>query len=68
MHGSVEQRINLLRGLMDTDGSGKRNRITYSTLSYGMARDIALWYVPLEDRRSYAGTTGEMKVKAWSFK
>ena len=42
MHGSVEQRINLLRGLMDTDGSGKRNRITYSTLSYGMARDIAL--------------------------
>lgn len=42
MHGSVEQRIDLLRGLMDTDGSGKKNRITYSTLSYGMARDIAL--------------------------
>lgn len=42
MHGSVEQRIDLLHGLMDTDGSGKKNRITYSTLSYGMARDIAL--------------------------
>lgn len=41
LHGSIEQRIDLLRGLMDTDGSAKKNRITYHTLSYGMAKCIS---------------------------
>jgi len=40
--GSVEQRIDLLRGLMDTDGTiGKQNRITFSTNSELLAKDIA---------------------------
>ena len=39
--GSVEQRIDLLRGLMDTDGTiGKQNRITFSTNSELLAKDI----------------------------
>ena len=39
--GSVEQRLSLLRGLMDTDGSSKSNRIAYHTLSSQLASDVA---------------------------
>ena len=40
--GSIEQRIDLLRGLMDTDGTiGKQNRITFSTNSELLAKDVA---------------------------
>jgi hypothetical protein len=38
---SIEQRIDLLRGLMDTDGSAKDNRITYHTTSRRLATDVA---------------------------
>lgn len=77
MHGSVEQRIDLLHGLMDTDGSGKKNRITYSTLSYGMARDIALLVRSLGgqaiirryDRRNEGKSVEfqvNVRIKVWS--
>lgn len=39
--GSVKQRLDLLRGLMDTDGSAKNNRITFHTTSERLARDVA---------------------------
>ncbi len=39
--GSYEQRLWLLRGLMDTDGTiGERNRISYSTTSLKLAEDV----------------------------
>jgi len=38
--GSVEQRWDLLRGLMDTDGSARGNRISFSTVSNQLAEDI----------------------------
>lgn len=39
--GSIEQRLDLLRGLMDSDGTiGKNNRISYSTTSEQLANDI----------------------------
>ena len=41
MLGSVEQRLDLLRGLMDTDGSSGKNRITFHTISARLARDVA---------------------------
>lgn len=41
MRGSVEQRWQLLRGLMDTDGSCVENRTTFSTKSARLADDIA---------------------------
>ena len=41
LFGSVEQRIDLLRGLMDTDGtSDKSCRISYATISEQLAKDI----------------------------
>ena len=39
-YGSKEQRVELLRGLMDTDGSSRGSRITYSTTSERLAFDI----------------------------
>jgi len=39
--GSIEQRIELLQGLMDTDGSAKKNRINYHTSSKQLAKDVA---------------------------
>lgn len=40
--GSAEQRLELLRGLMDSDGTiGKQNRITYSTNSSKLANDVS---------------------------
>jgi hypothetical protein len=38
--GSIGQRISLLQGLMDTDGTAKGNRVSYSTISYRLAQDI----------------------------
>jgi hypothetical protein len=44
-YGSVEQRLNLLQGLFDTDGSisveGGRYNVTYTTTSLNLANDIA---------------------------
>jgi hypothetical protein len=40
MFGSVEQRLDLLRGLMDTDGSCSGNRTSYSTSSVRLTHDI----------------------------
>ena len=39
-YGSIEQRIDLLHGLMDTDGSCNRNRTTFHTTSIRLALDI----------------------------
>ena len=39
--GSIQQRLELLRGLMDTDGSARKNRISYSTMSYQLAKDVS---------------------------
>lgn len=41
LFGSKNQRIQLLRGLMDTDGSAKGGRITYHTCSELLANSIA---------------------------
>lgn len=42
LYGDIDQRKELLFGLMDTDGSvAKGNRISYSTTSFRLARDIA---------------------------
>lgn len=38
--GSIGQRVSLLQGLMDTDGTAKGNRVSYSTTSYRLAQDI----------------------------
>lgn len=42
MFDSIENRLELLRGLMDSDGtiSKKNNKISYSTTSYKLANDI----------------------------
>jgi len=40
MIGSVYQRIELLRGLMDTDGSCLKNRSNYHTTSEKLAKDV----------------------------
>jgi len=40
LHGSVQQRLDLLRGLMDTDGSSHRNRICFDTTSPRLADDV----------------------------
>jgi len=39
--GSISQRMDLLSGLMDTDGSCIRNRTTYHTKSAQLAQDVA---------------------------
>jgi len=39
--GSVQQRLDLLAGLMDTDGSASKNRITFHTISGTLANDVA---------------------------
>lgn len=41
LEGSVDQRKQLLYGLMDTDGSCKKNRTTFHTVSTLLAYDIA---------------------------
>lgn len=45
LHGSVAQRIELLQGMMDGDGSGSaagRSCVSYSTTSPGLAADLAM--------------------------
>lgn len=39
--GSIEQRTDLLRGLMDTDGSSMGNRVNFFTTSKRLASDVA---------------------------
>lgn len=41
LYGSVKQRLDLLRGLMDTDGSARKNRIVFHTLSIGLVKGIS---------------------------
>jgi len=41
LHGSVEQRIELLRGLMDSDGSAKKNRLTFHSKSKSLVDSVA---------------------------
>lgn len=41
LFASVEQRLDLLRGLMDTDGCAQANRISFSSLSERLANDVA---------------------------
>lgn len=40
LRSSVEDRIALLQGLMDTDGCSQNNRITFSTMSFDLAKDV----------------------------
>lgn len=40
LFGSIEQRLSLLRGLMDCDGSISSNKISYSTISKRLAEDL----------------------------
>lgn len=43
LQGDVEQRIELLRGLMDTDGHiSPTGKISYSSMSAGLAEDVAV--------------------------
>ena len=40
-NGSIDQRLDLIRGLFDTDGTvGKNGDISYSTSSYVLAKDV----------------------------
>ena len=39
-YSSIDDRISLLRGLMDTDGCARGNRISFSTKSLQLAKDI----------------------------
>lgn len=41
LQGSVDQRLDLLRGLMDTDGSCVKNRTAFHTISPRLAEDVA---------------------------
>lgn len=41
-YGSYEQRLWLLRGLLDTDGTGNKNSVQYFTASKKLAEDVAL--------------------------
>jgi len=41
MFGSKQQRLDLLRGLMDTDGSSNKNRINFHTCSESLAKDVS---------------------------
>lgn len=40
LYSSVEDRLDLIRGLIDTDGSIERTSISYSTVSEQLAKDI----------------------------
>lgn len=40
LRGNIEQRIELLKGLMDTDGSINRNRITYHSINRALCEDV----------------------------
>lgn len=57
MLGSIQQRIDLLRGLMDTDGSSAKNRVRFSTSSLQLAADIVTLV------QSLGGTAISKKMK-----
>lgn len=69
--GSVEQRYQLLQGLMDTDGSisktdGKRYNVTFKTTSEQLAKDVKLLGHSLGYKMSlqvykYIGSDGQYK-------
>lgn len=67
LFGSIEQRKQLLCGLMDTDGTiGKKNTYSFSTTSSRLAQDFvelcrSLGYIATisEDKRSYKYTSGK---------
>ena len=67
LFGSIEQRKQLLCGLMDTDGTvGKKNKYRFSTTSSRLAQDFvalcrSLGYIATvsEDKRSYKYTSGK---------
>jgi len=40
LFGNVEQRMDLLRGLMDTDGGSRNNRVNFYTTSEQLAKDV----------------------------
>ena len=40
LYGDVEQRMELLKGLMDTDGSIRKNRITYHSVNRRLCEDV----------------------------
>lgn len=42
LHADIQQRLDLLRGLMDTDGTAHNNRISYSTTSEKLAQDMVV--------------------------
>ena len=42
LQGSVEQRMDLLRGLMDSDGSAKKNRITFHSKSKSLVDSVVM--------------------------
>lgn len=66
LEGSVEQRFDLLNGLLDTDGSvGEKGRISFSTTSEKMAHDVinlcrGLGFVPtmFKDKRAHKYSSG----------
>ena len=50
LNGSYEQRLELIRGLMDTDGCvGKNGNISYGTSSQQLAKDAALLFRSMGD-------------------
>lgn len=54
MHGSIEQRWELLRGLMDSDGSGHMGRLQFSTVNAQLANQV----LELVRGLGYTGTIG----------
>lgn len=40
LHGSVDQRLDLLRGLMDTDGTISKGSSSFSSSSHGLVEDV----------------------------
>ena len=65
--GSHEQRLNLLRGLMDTDGYSYKNRTSFSTSSCKLAYDVvdlvrSLGGIAVVHYYEREGKSGEYKV------
>ena len=66
LEGSIEQRFDLLSGLLDTDGSvGDKGRISFTTTSKTMAENVvvlcrSLGFIPtmFQDKRTEKYTTG----------
>ena len=54
LQGSEQQRWDILRGLMDTDGCSKKNRIRFSTSSRQLAEDVCTLVQSLGGTAVYA--------------